>query len=215
MGYDVENTKIKQTMKKILFACAVVISLLSCSENKSRQAPTVENAVDNAESSVSGAIKKNTRYSSREGNLVHEIYQELIKNDKALQDLDKRITVINQETEDAMIEYDDVIQKSETYYNDATALSNSVTDSVTKKQIEKEIKASSEKYDIKTQTIRDLIVKIKANRTTVHNQYLVFKIRKTLPEIEKYQNAHPLKTDSLNQFINKQNQLLEELKKLK
>ncbi|WP_223600729.1 hypothetical protein [Chryseobacterium sp. GVT01B] len=202
-------------MKKILFACAVVISLLSCSENKSRQAPTVENAVDNAESSVSGAIKKNTRYSSREGNLVHEIYQELIKNDKALQDLDKRITVINQETEDAMIEYDDVIQKSETYYNDATALSNSVTDSVTKKQIEKEIKASSEKYDIKTQTIRDLIVKIKANRTTVHNQYLVFKIRKTLPEIEKYQNAHPLKTDSLNQFINKQNQLLEELKKLK
>ncbi|MDR6462304.1 hypothetical protein [Chryseobacterium sediminis] len=202
-------------MKKILFASAVVISLLSCSENKSGQAPTVENAVDNAESSVSGAIKKNTRYSSREGNLVHEIYQELIKNDKALQDLDKRITVINQETEDAMTEYDDVIQKSETYYNDATALSNSVTDSVTKKQIEKEIKASSEKYDIKTQTIRDLIVKIKANRTTVHDQYLVFKIRKTLPEIEKYQNAHPLKTDSLNQFINKQNQLLEELKKLK
>jgi hypothetical protein len=215
MGYDVDYTKIKQTMKKILFASAVVLSLLSCSENKSRQAPTVENAVDNAESSVSGAIKKNTRYSSREGNLVHEIYQELIKNGKALQDLDKRITVINQETEDAMTEYDDVIQKSETYYNDATALSNSVTDSVTKKQIEKEIQASSEKYDIKTQTIRDLIVKIKANRTTVHDQYLVFKIRKTLPEIEKYQNAHPLKTDSLNQFINKQNQLLEELKKLK
>jgi len=202
-------------MKKILFASAVVLSLLSCSENKSRQAPTVENAVDNAESSVSGAIKNNTRYSSREGNLVHEIYQELIKNDKALQDLDKRITIINQETEDAMTEYDDVIQKSETYYNDATALSNSVTDSVTKKQIEKEIKTSSEKYDIKTQTIRDLIAKIKANRTKVHDQYLVFKIRKTLPEIEKYQNAHPLKTDSLNQFINKQNKLLEELKNLK
>ncbi|MDR6486876.1 putative nucleic acid-binding Zn-ribbon protein [Chryseobacterium vietnamense] len=202
-------------MKKILFASAVVLSLLSCSENKSRQAPTVENAVDNAESSVSGAIKKNTRYSSREGNLVHEIYQELIKNDKALQDLDKRITIINQETEDAMTEYDDVIQKSETYYNDATALSNSVTDSVTKKQIEKEIKTSSEKYDIKTQTIRDLIAKIKANRTKVHDQYVVFKIRKTLPEIEKYQNAHPLKTDSLNQFVNKQNKLLEELKNLK
>jgi len=202
-------------MKKILFASILALSFLSCRENKSRQAPVIENAVDNAESSVSGTIKKNTRYSSREGNLVHEIYQELIKNDKALLDLDKRITVVNQETEDAMTEYDDVIQKSETYYNDAKALSNSVTDSVTKKQIEKEIKASSGKYDIKTQTIRDLIVKIKANRTTVHDQYLVFKIRKTLPEIEKYQNAHPLKTDSLNQFINKQNQLLEELKKLK
>lgn len=199
-------------MKKILLALTLILSLLSCTENN-RQAPIVDNAVDNAESSVSSSIKKNTY--SREGNLVHEIYQELIKNDKALQDLDKRIAVISKETEDAITEYDDVIQKSETYYNDAMALSNSVTDSATKKQIEKEIKASSEKYDIKTQTIRDLITKIKTNRTTVHDQYLIFKIRKTLPEIEKYQTAHPLKTDSLNQFINKQNKLLEELKKLK
>jgi len=38
---------------------------------------------------------------------------------------------------------------------------------------------------------------------------------KTLPEIEKYQNAHPLKTDSLETFIKKQNQLLNELKNLK
>ncbi|WFB68629.1 hypothetical protein [Chryseobacterium sp. WX] len=202
-------------MKKILFASILALSLLSCRENQSKQAPVVENAVDNAESSVSGAIKKNTRYSSREGNLVHEIYQELIKNDKNLQDLDTRIDNIQKDAETSISEYDDIIGKSETYYNDASALSNSVTDSVTKKQIEKEIKASAEKYDVKTQTIRDLIAKIKANRTTLHDQYLVFKIRKTLPEIEKYQSAHPLKTDHLDQFINKQNKLLEELKNLK
>lgn len=200
-------------MKKIFFIPALTFSIISCTENKSQDHNIVEEAAENTESSVSSSIKKNTY--SRDGNLVHEIYQELIKNDKALQDLDKRITVINKETEDVITGYDDVIQKSETYYNDATALSNSVTDSVTKKQIEREIKASSEKYEIKTQTIRDLITKIKANKTTVHDQYLIFKIRKTLPEIEKYQKAHPLKTDSLSQFINKQNQLLEELKKLK
>ncbi|MDH5033139.1 hypothetical protein [Chryseobacterium cucumeris] len=202
-------------MKKILFASILALSLLSCRENQSKQAPVVENAVDNAESSVSGAIKKNTRYSSREGNLVHEIYQELIKNDKNLQDLDTKIDNIQKDAETSISEYDDIIGKSETYYNDASALSNSVTDSVTKKQIEKEIKASAEKYDLKTQTIRNLIAKIKANRTTLHDQYLVFKIRKTLPEIEKYQSAHPLKTDHLDQFINKQNKLLEELKNLK
>ncbi|ROH87734.1 hypothetical protein EGI15_21180 [Chryseobacterium cucumeris] len=202
-------------MKKILFASILALSLLSCRENQSKQAPVVENAVDNAESSVSGAIKKNTRYSSREGNLVHEIYQELIKNDKNLQDLDTRIDNIQKDAETSISEYDDIIGKSETYYNDASALLNSLTDSVTKKQIEKEIKASAEKYDVKTQTIRNLIAKIKANRTTLHDQYLVFKIRKTLPEIEKYQSAHPLKTDHLDQFINKQNKLLEELKNLK
>lgn len=209
------STKTKHTMKKILFASILALSLLSCRENQSKQAPVVENAVDNAESSVSGAIKKNTRYSSREGNLVHEIYQELIKNDKNLQDLDTKIDNIQKDAETSISEYDDIIGKSETYYNDASALLNSLTDSVTKKQIEKEIKASAEKYDVKTQTIRNLIAKIKANRTTLHDQYLVFKIRKTLPEIEKYQSAHPLKTDHLDQFINKQNKLLEELKNLK
>lgn len=209
------STKTKHTMKKILFASILALSLLSCRENQSKQAPVVENAVDNAESSVSGAIKKNTRYSSREGNLVHEIYQELIKNDKNLQDLDTRIDNIQKDAETSISEYDDIIGKSETYYNDASALLNSLNDSVTKKQIEKEIKASAEKYDVKTQTIRNLIAKIKANRTTLHDQYLVFKIRKTLPEIEKYQSAHPLKTDHLDQFINKQNKLLEELKNLK
>lgn len=200
-------------MKKILFASILAFSVISCKENKSRQAPVVENAVDNAESTVSSSIKKNTY--SRNGNLVHEIYQELIKNDKILQDLDKKMQIIDQEAENAITEYDDVIRKSETYYNDATALSNSVTDSITKKQIEAEIKTSSDQYNIKTQAIRDLITKIRANRVTLHDQYIVFKIRKTLPEIEKYQNAHPLKTNSLNQFINKQNQLLGELKKLK
>ncbi|WP_159436354.1 hypothetical protein [Chryseobacterium indoltheticum] len=49
----------------------------------------------------------------------------------------------------------------------------------------------------------------------MNSLYNAFKIKKTLPEIEKYQNAHPLKTDSLNNFINKQNQLLNELKNLK
>ncbi|WPO93126.1 hypothetical protein [Chryseobacterium sp. HR92] len=78
-------------MKKILFASTLALSILSCRENKLRQAPVVENAVDNAESSVSESIKKNTRYSSRSGNLVHEIYEELIKNDKSLQELDNRI----------------------------------------------------------------------------------------------------------------------------
>ncbi|NIF05078.1 hypothetical protein F3J23_06445 [Chryseobacterium sp. Tr-659] len=201
-------------MKRIFFASALALSLLSCRENKSRNAPVVDNAVDNAESSVSGSIKKNTRY-SKGGNLVHEIYEELVKNDKALQELDARIENIREETRTVLSEYSEVIYKSETYYNDAAALSNSVTDSLTRKQIEKEIKASSEKYNTKTQTIKDLISRIKANDAALHDQYVVFKIRKTLPEIEKYQNAHPLKTDNLDSFINKQNILLEELKKLK
>jgi len=60
-----------------------------------------------------------------------------------------------------------------------------------------------------------LILEINRNSQAIYSQYSVFRIRKTLPEIERYQNAHPLKTDSLGNFINKQNKLLNELKNMK
>lgn len=199
-------------MKKILFAAAFALSLLSCRENKPQKQPAIENAVDNAESSISSIAKSGY---SRGGNLVQNIYDELLKNDKALQDLDKRITDTNSETNTVISEYTNIIDKSENYYHDAKNLSGSITDSAAKNEIEKEIQNSADKYNLKNQAIRDLIKKTKANQSKIYDQYTIFKIRKTLPEIEKYQNAHPLKTDNLDQFIKKQNQLLEELKKLK
>lgn len=199
-------------MKKILLAATLALSLLSCKEQKQQDKPVIENAVDNAESSISSIAKSGY---SRGGNLVDNIYGELLKNDKALQDLDKRITDINSETNTVINEYTSIIDKSENYYHDAKNLTGSITDSIAKKEIEKEIQNSADKYNIKNQTIKDLIKKTKVNQSAIYNQYTVFKIKKTLPEIEKYQNAHPLKTDHLDQFISKQNQLLEELKKLK
>lgn len=199
-------------MKKILFAATLALSLFSCRENKSQNQPAIENAVDNAESSISSITKSGY---SRGGNLVESIYGELLKNNKALQDLDKRIADINNKTSLVIGEYTSIIDKSENYYHDAKNLTGSITDSIAKKEIEKEIQNSEDQYNLKNQTIKDLIKKAKANQSTIYGQYTIFKIKKTLPEIEKYQKAHPLKTDSLDQFINKQNQLLEELKKIK
>lgn len=199
-------------MKKILFAATLALSLHSCTENKTQDKPVIENAVDNAESSISSIAKSDY---SRGGNLVNNIYSELLKKDKALQDLDKRIADINSETNTVLNEYSSIIDKSENYYHDAKNLSGSITDSIAKTEIEKEIQNSADKYNVKNQTIRDLIKKTKANQSKIYEQYVIFKIRKTLPEIEKYQKAHPLKTNNLDQFINKQTTLLEELKKLK
>ena len=89
------------------------------------------------------------------------------------------------------------------------------SDSISRKAIEAEIKRSEQQYNLKVKKIKDLIEEITKNRERIHDTYTIFKIRKTLPEIEKYQNAHPLKTDSLENFISKQNQLLNELKNLK
>ncbi|WP_073294151.1 hypothetical protein [Chryseobacterium polytrichastri] len=200
-------------MKKTLFSSILSLSLLSCSENKYQNKPIVENAVDNSESSV-GSLKESSLY-SRDINMVHQIYGELMKNDKKLQALDDKINKINEETEKGTSQYNGIIGKTETYYNDAATLARAISDSLLKQEINKEVNASLEKYHLKIKRIKDLIAEVDKNKVKLHNQYVIFKIRKTLPEIEKYQNAHPLKTDSLDNFINKQNQLLNEIKNLK
>lgn len=197
-------------MKKIFLLFAFSLFIISCNETKTNP-PTIENAVDNAESSPMSSLKQG-RYSE---NMVHQIYNELMKNDKNLKMLDEKIIDINEKTQKTISRYEDVINKSAIYYNDAEHLIRAITDSITKKQVEAYVKMSSEKYELKTKNIKDLIQRINENQSKIKDQYIVFRIKKTIPEIEKYQQAHPLKTDSLTQFINKQNQLLTELKNVK
>lgn len=198
-------------MKKILFASTLALFILSCTENKQQNPPLIENAVDNAESSVSGSFKS---YRGK-GTSVDNIYFELIKNDKNLTALNSRVVKTFEETEKALAVYKNILNTSESFYQDAHYQTKTITDSLVKQQIEKEIIASSDRYKLKVKNITDRISQITKNNETLTSTYTAFKIRKTLPEIEKYQKAHPLKTDSLDSFITKQTQLLEELKKLK
>lgn len=197
-------------MKKRLFASLLVISVLSCKENKHHTEPIVENAVDQSESSVSSSFKRAPSES-----MVNRTYYELIKNDKALKALDEKIEKVYKETRNTLAVYEEILSVSETFYYDAHNQAKTITDSLLKQQIEKEIKINSDAYDVKTKHIRDIITRINTNKEAIDNLYTAFKIRKTLPEIEKYQKGHPLKADSLNAVINKQNKLLEEIKNLK
>lgn len=198
-------------MKNILFASTLALSILSCQENKQQNSPTLENAVDNAESPVSGSFK-----SYRGNNItVDNIYSELIKNDKNLAALNSRIVKTLEETEKVLAVYNSVLETTNSYYQDANERTKDITDSLVKQQVEKEISASAHRYDLKVKDITDHMSQITKNNERLVSTYTAFKIRKTLPEIEKYQNAHPLKIDSLNTFISKQNKLLEDLKKFK
>ncbi|KMQ65064.1 hypothetical protein ACM46_12785 [Chryseobacterium angstadtii] len=197
-------------MKKILFTTALALSIFSCKENKSRNTPIVENAVDNAESSVSGSIK-----SYRNENMIDKIYSELMKNDKKLKAFDNKLIESFEESRNVLAIYGQTLQKSESFYLDAHQQAASIKDSLLKQQIQKEIKISADQYDQKISKVKELIGKVNKSNDDINNLYTAFKIRKTLPEIEKYQNGHPLKTDSLETLINKQNQLVNELKNLK
>lgn len=199
------------TMKKTLLTATLALFIFSCGENRSENKPLIDNAVDNTDSSLKGSFE-GSRY---DDNMIDKIYSELIKNDKKLSALDDKILKTHEEESRVIHQYENVFMKSDAYYRDAKSQINSITDSLLKHQVENEIKLSAEKYNSKVKNIKALISRISKNTETINNLYTVFKIRKTLPEIEKYQNAHPLKADTLEHFIGKQNQLLNALKNVK
>ncbi|MCJ7936335.1 MAG: hypothetical protein MUW56_22545 [Chryseobacterium sp.] len=197
-------------MKKIFFVSAIALSLCSCRENKPEN-PVADNAVDMVESSVSTSFKSNRNNEKT----VDNIYSEFIRKDKNLSDFNSRIVKTFEESEKVLTEYRNILNTSAYYYQDAGYQVKNINDSLVKQQIEKEIQVSADRYDLKMKATKDRITQITQNNETLTSLYTVFKIRKTLPEIEKYQNAHSLKTDSLDSFLKKQNKLLEELKNLK
>ncbi len=199
-------------MKKILFASAMALSFIACKDNRTENAPAVANAVDNAEeSSVSRSLKE----SYRSDDMIDQIYAELLKTDTNLKALDERIAGIYDKSGKVLASYEPIIYKSESYYQNAREKTMAIKDSLLKKEVEQQIKISEDEYSLKIRSIKELIKKINANTGVITDQYTAFKIRKTLPEIQKYQNAHPLKTDSLEHFIVKQQNLLNQLKNMK
>ncbi|WP_267402989.1 MULTISPECIES: hypothetical protein [unclassified Chryseobacterium] len=196
-------------MKKILLSSALFLLIISCKENNNTDRNIVEKAAENTESSF--PIKRLSKSQS----IMDGIYSEKIKDDSKLLELDKRFQAIQNDSRIMKDLYDNVIKSSEDYYADAERRAKNIRDSALQKEVLNLLKNSSEKYDVKLNKLNELKVQINLNFIQLSSFYDAYKIKKTLPEIENYQDSHPLDTDSLESFIKKQNQLLNELKNLK
>jgi len=181
----------------------------SCKEDNSKENEIVEKAAENTESSF--PIKR----MSKSQDILSGIYSELLKNDKELQKFDEKINSIQQDSKIIKNIYDDVVNNSDDYYLLAENSAKSIQDSILKKEILGLVKNSSDKFNVKKNKLEELKKQVRLNNNRIFSFYQALKIRRTLPEIEKYQKANPLKSDSLSLFINKQNKLLSELKNIK
>lgn len=196
-------------MIKKLINTAFIFLIVSCSDGKTDGTQMVEKAAENTESDFPIKRLRNTQ------DILDGIYTEYIKNNKDLQSLDSKIADIQNDKHQVMKIYNDVIGNSENYYEIAKYRAKSIRDSGTKKEILSLLRNSEESYFLKTKRLNELKRKINQNYFEIYTWYDVFKIRKTLGEIEKYQNAHPLETDSLENFIRKQNDIINKLKTLR
>ena len=196
-------------MKNILIITTLVL-LFSCKEK-------TENAVVAAgNSNVISSVESKTgsRY-SKGSSLIDAIYFEMIKDDKVFQALDEEINLIRKNSDELISQKQELLIKPSEYYGEVNREIAMIKDSILKKEMKNFIKESSDNFTRKEKELEMVIKDLEINNGRINDYYNFFKIKKTLPEIEKYQNQNPLKLEELEKMIADQNQLLEKLKNMK
>lgn len=191
-------------MKKIIILlCGFTI--IACNDKVETRTNADENAVENSSISLSSKMRGSK-------DMVEDIYNEILKTDKSLEELDQKINKLQSESDRVSNENIESIGKSKSYYATANNRAKQINDSLLKKETLNLIQISENKFKAKIEKFETLKSQINDNLIKINDEYLAFKIRKTLPEVEAYQNSHPLQINNLNAFINQQYNLLKEIK---
>ena len=193
-------------MKNLLFISTLLL-LFSCKEKTENAVVAAENS--NVISSVGS--QKGSRY-SKGSSLIDAIYFEMIKDDKVLKALDEEINLIRKSSDELISQKQELLIKPSEYYGEVNREIAMIKDSILKKEMRNFIKESSANFTRKEKELKIVSKDIEINNGRINDYYNFFKIKKTLPEIEKYQKQNPLKLEELNKIVEDQNQLLEKLK---
>ena len=196
-------------MKNLLIVTTLLL-LFSCKEKTENAVVAAENS--NIISSVGS--QKGSRYSEG-SSLIDAIYFEMIKDDKELQALHDEINLIGKNSVELVKKKRELLIKPSEYYTEVNREIAMIKDSILKQEMKNFIKESSDNFTRKEKELEMVIKDIEINNGRINDYYNFFKIKKTLPEIEKYQNQNPLKLEELKKMVEDQKQLLEKLKNLK
>ena len=172
-------------MKKYLLSL-LVISLIfmtvSCNGNQNENR---NSEVQNPEA-LQDDIKLKS-LSKRGGNLIDELYSELVEKTPELKKLETELESFQEtpsETQNVFYNYNG---KSSQFYGSANGFANQIKDSLSKKRILELIKKSNEKYDSESKEINQLVKQISDSQNSIQDNHKILKIVLTIPLIEKYQ----------------------------
>ena len=193
------------------------ILLTSCTKNtsikKNSDTPAEQtNVVENIDAKSTDPFQKSYRTNA---GMVNDIYNQLVLSDKNLAKLDTQIKNLNSKTEEVISIYENVLSNSDNYYKDALQKTESFQDTIMRKKVDSVMVNSAKKYEEKTLNVKKYIASAKMNIAVINDNYTSFKIYKTLPEIEKYQNNNTFDVTNLNNLMNEQNKILSDLKNTK
>ena len=192
-------------MKKYLLSLLVISSIFMIVSCNGNQRENRNSEVQNPEA-LQDDIKLKS-LTKRGGNLIDELYSELVEKTPELKKLETELEMFKEiplETQNVFYNYNG---KSNQFYGNAEGFANQISDSLSKKRILALIKKSNDKYDSDSKEINELVKEVSNSQNSIQDNHNILKIVLTISLIEKYQKENLPKKEQFLQTLAKQKAL--------
>jgi hypothetical protein len=186
-------------MKKYLVILFILsICAFSCESNRN-ESSSQEKIPEPLEEESSMEIS-----SSRSGDLVQQLYNDLAKRDEQIKSIEKQLNNLRKYKNDSLEVFDKYSENNSSFYNVASTYSSQITDSSLKRQMDALIGQSLERYNNQMIAHKNVVKAIELNNRTIANLHLALMILRTIPIMEKYQKHHKPSVEPLQNYKSKQ-----------
>lgn len=148
------------------------------------------------------------------GDLVEDLYQELLERDSVLKNLEKEMNGFRSGSLEAIKPFHNYLDKSEDYYAAVNGRAKTIKDSLLMKRMQSLIASHQKAYKSRTAELNSLLDTLATHNAQLNDQHSALKIAKTLPMIEKYQKENQPNKNELKKLIQQQEKMLKQMKDL-
>jgi hypothetical protein len=186
---------------KLLISALFVLVLVSCNSKRVqvKPQPEIPKALED-KSSYEFISKKGRGYDD----LVDNLYKELVSHDPKLKELEIRIDELNNSESDSTASFSNFDTKVQSYFSAVDMNISAIKDSLLRERMKLLIVSNQTKYKAQIAGHNELLKTIDRNKAVMADLYIVLKIVRTLPLIEKYQKDNLPSTKSIEGFIKQQ-----------
>lgn len=198
-GLQLSAFKTPAMFTRIIYL-VILMAFVSCSapEQKQPQQPEPPKALQEVKSDYS--IKS----SRSSGDLVQELYQELMEKDKAIKQLEDQLNTLQRTEADSTEAFTGFDEKNKTYHATAGTYLPRISDSLLRDRIKSILSNSLARYENSTVNHQQLLKQIADNKTTLNDLHIAVQLVRTLGMMEKYQKENMPSKAALLGYIQQQ-----------
>ena len=186
------------------FTAILLVTLVSCSDNRTQDTPKQETPKALEDKSSSYEIVSKRGYDD----LVESLYSELVNRDIALKRLEDKIDELNESKNDTTELFAKFNGKNQSYFNSVDRHVSNIKDSLLRDKMKSLVSAQLTKYNTRIARHDELLKIIEAKQMTISDLHNVLKIVRTLPLIDKYQRDNLPNTKPFEGYIKRQEETI-------